>query len=98
MNSDYRGLASARNENDTGVLRSKAGEGGPTITLETEYSNIHVSHSRTQDRSHVAIPKEMMIPVTPRWDFDFNTALSIIGRNGAHVFVKPAESFIGDLR
>jgi len=80
------------------VLRSKAGEGGPTITLETEYNNINVSHSRAQDRSRVAIPQEMVIPVTPRWDFDFDTALSIIGRSGAHAVVKPAESLIGGLR
>jgi hypothetical protein len=98
VNSDYRGLASARNDNDTGVLRSKAGEGGPTITLETEYNNINVSPSRPQDRSHVAIPQKMMMPVTPRWDFDFDTALSIIDRSGVHALVKPVESLIGDLR
>ncbi len=98
VDSDYRGLASARNENNTGVLRSKVRDGGSTITLETEYNNINVSHSRTPDRSHVAIPQEIMTPVTPRWDFDFDTALSIIGRSGAHALVKPAESLIGGLR
>jgi DUF4097 and DUF4098 domain-containing protein YvlB len=98
VDSDYRGLASARNENNTGVLRSKVREGGPTITLETEYGNINISHSRPHERGRVSIRRKVIMPVTPRWDFDFDTALSIIGRRGARALEPPIESLIGGLR
>jgi hypothetical protein len=98
VNSDYRGLASARDENNTGILKSRVGNGGPTITLETEYSNIHISQTRVQERSHIPIPGKTMKPRVPRWSFDFDRILSIIDRSGLRVLAKPAESLIGGLQ
>jgi DUF4097 and DUF4098 domain-containing protein YvlB len=98
VSSDYRGLASARNENNTGVLKSRVGNEGPTITLETEYSNIHISQTRAQERSHISIPGKIVTPPIPLWSFDFDRILSIIDRIGLRVLAKPAESLIGGLR
>jgi len=98
VDSDYRGLDSARNENNTGILRSRVGGGGPTISLETEYDNIHISQTRAQERSSVSIPKRGLTPMELRWSFDLDRALSIIGRSGVHALARPAESLIGGLR
>jgi hypothetical protein len=98
VSSDYRGLAPARNENNTGVLKSSVGNGGPSITLEAEYGNIHISQTGVQERSHISIPGKPMTPQVPRWSFDFDRILSIIDRSGLRVFAKPVESLTGGLR
>lgn len=53
VESDYAGLEPAKNEGNTGVLKSKVKTGGTRITLETDYSNIHIypAGSNKSDRA-----------------------------------------------
>jgi DUF4097 and DUF4098 domain-containing protein YvlB len=42
IESDYAGLEPSGNQGNAGVLRSRVKAGGTKITLETDYSNIHI--------------------------------------------------------
>ena len=53
VETDYAGLQPARNEGNAGVLRSKVKAGGPKITLETDYGNIHISSTSGNRGNHV---------------------------------------------
>jgi DUF4097 and DUF4098 domain-containing protein YvlB len=96
--SDYRGLASGRNENNTGTLESKVGDGGPTITLETEYNNIHLYQTRPETRSRVSTPQRATLPPVTRWSFHFDRAPSIIGRCGVRLLAHRVEIPTGGLQ
>jgi DUF4097 and DUF4098 domain-containing protein YvlB len=48
VESDYKGLEPTRNSSG-GVLKSKVKTGGPRITLETDYSNIHIYRTRPSE-------------------------------------------------
>jgi hypothetical protein len=62
VESDYSGLAPIRNAT-TGSLKSKVRAGGPTITLETDYSDIHVY--RTREGEHKGSEDEQVLSITP---------------------------------
>ena len=69
IDTDYNGLESVR-EDRTAVLRSKVRMGGPNITLDTQYGNIHIS--RTSGRRAETFSKKVKVGTFDDLNFMFD--------------------------
>jgi len=72
IRSDYAGLESVRNESNTEMLRSQVKTGGPRITLDTQYGNIHVARTsvRKVEMSFKKKRSKVYKDLNPAFDWD----------------------------
>ncbi len=71
IESDYKGLESIRNENNTGTLHAKVKMGAPKITLDTQYGNIHIGQTSSEQAEMSSRAEKPEIHEDLDWIFDW---------------------------